>query len=229
MGYNGDLYPTAGASVVMDTKGQIVRYNTEREAYNIGSTGDVLTVASGLPAWSAPAGGGTWTELVNETATDSAGFTTSSFDVKKFLHIQIYGYNYKTGTAGGGDDDNPNLMVTFNDEVYSDSNTSYSYELFDPASDARTAQNAIYFFAGNPDAPVNSQMFATMDISNEDSEDHITTWQAVRLLGTASSVASELRVGSSMWDDTTNITKVRFQLTATRGTMDIHIVVLGHD
>ena len=172
-------------------------------------------------------GGGAWTSLLDETETGSSGFTTSSFDVKKFLHIQIYGYNYAAGA--GADGDNPNLMVTFNDEVYSDSNTSYSYELFDPSSDARTAQNAIYCFSGSPDAPANSQMFATMDISNEDSEDHITTWQAVRLLGTASSVASELRVGSSMWDDTTNITKVRFQLTANRGTMDIHIVVLGHD
>jgi hypothetical protein len=56
MGYNGDLYPTAGASVVMDTKGQIVRYNTEREAYNIGSTNQILQVKSGLPAWSSAAG-----------------------------------------------------------------------------------------------------------------------------------------------------------------------------
>ena len=51
MGFNGDLYPSAGASVVLDTKGQIVRYNTEREAYNIGSTNQVLTVVAGLPAW----------------------------------------------------------------------------------------------------------------------------------------------------------------------------------
>ena len=52
MGFNGDLYPSAGASVVMTTKGDIARYNTERERYGIGSTGQVLAVASGLPAWS---------------------------------------------------------------------------------------------------------------------------------------------------------------------------------
>ena len=56
MGYNGDLYPTAGAAVVLDTKGQIVRYNTEREAYNIGSTNQILQVKSGLPAWSTVSG-----------------------------------------------------------------------------------------------------------------------------------------------------------------------------
>jgi hypothetical protein len=51
LGFNGDLYPTAGASSVMTTKGDIVRYNTERERYGIGSSGQVLQVASGLPAW----------------------------------------------------------------------------------------------------------------------------------------------------------------------------------
>ena len=51
MGFNGDLYPSAGASVVMTTKGDVVRYNTERERYGIGSTNQVLTVVAGLPAW----------------------------------------------------------------------------------------------------------------------------------------------------------------------------------
>ena len=52
MGFNGDLYPTAGASSVLSTKGDIVRYNTERERYGIGSAGQVLQVASSLPTWS---------------------------------------------------------------------------------------------------------------------------------------------------------------------------------
>ena len=51
MGYNGDLYPTAGASVVMTTKGDMVDYDTERQRLGIGSTGQVLTVASSLPTW----------------------------------------------------------------------------------------------------------------------------------------------------------------------------------
>ena len=51
MGFNGDLYPTAGASVVMTTKGDMVDYDTERQRLGIGSTGQVLTVASSLPTW----------------------------------------------------------------------------------------------------------------------------------------------------------------------------------
>jgi len=52
LGFNGDLYPTAGATSVLTTKGDIVRYDTERERYGIGSAGQVLQVASSLPTWS---------------------------------------------------------------------------------------------------------------------------------------------------------------------------------
>ena len=51
MSFNGDLYPTAGADVVMTTKGDVVRYDSERERYGIGSSGQVLAVQSNLPTW----------------------------------------------------------------------------------------------------------------------------------------------------------------------------------
>ena len=51
MSFNGDLYPEAGADVVMDTKGDIVRFDSVREKYGIGSTNQVLSVTAGLPAW----------------------------------------------------------------------------------------------------------------------------------------------------------------------------------
>ena len=52
MSFSGDLYPEAGASAVMTTKGDMVDYNTERQRLGIGSTGQVLTVAGALPTWS---------------------------------------------------------------------------------------------------------------------------------------------------------------------------------
>ena len=52
LGFNGDLYQESGATSVLTTKGDIVRYNTERERYGIGSAGQVLQVASSLPTWS---------------------------------------------------------------------------------------------------------------------------------------------------------------------------------
>jgi len=51
MSFNGDLYPTAGADVVMTTKGDVVRFDSERERYGIGSTNQILQVKSGLPSW----------------------------------------------------------------------------------------------------------------------------------------------------------------------------------
>ena len=51
MGFNGDLYPTAGATSVMTSTGDIVRYDSQRERYGIGATNQVLAVTAGLPAW----------------------------------------------------------------------------------------------------------------------------------------------------------------------------------
>ena len=86
MSFDGDLYPEAGASKVITSKGDLVRGNAsgDRERYGIGSTGNVLTVASGTVAWQAPAGGGAWTERANVTLTsaasdiDSGTFTTDN-------------------------------------------------------------------------------------------------------------------------------------------------------
>ena len=78
MSFDGDLYPTAGATSVMTTKGDVVRYDSQRERYGIGSTGQVLTVVSGLPAW-ADSGDITHQVVVTfacgdeDTAIDSTG------------------------------------------------------------------------------------------------------------------------------------------------------------
>jgi len=51
LSFDGDLYPTAGATSVMTTKGDMVDFDTARQRFGIGSTGQVLTVTAGLPAW----------------------------------------------------------------------------------------------------------------------------------------------------------------------------------
>jgi len=51
LGFNGDLYPSAGASVVMTTKGDMVDFNTSRQRLGIGSTNQILQVKSALPSW----------------------------------------------------------------------------------------------------------------------------------------------------------------------------------
>jgi len=51
LGFNGDLYPSAGAGVVMTTKGDMVDFNTSRQRLGIGSTNQILQVKSALPSW----------------------------------------------------------------------------------------------------------------------------------------------------------------------------------
>jgi len=51
MSFDGDLYPTAGATSVMTTKGDMVDYDTVRQRLGIGSANQVLSVTAGLPAW----------------------------------------------------------------------------------------------------------------------------------------------------------------------------------
>ena len=53
MSFNGDLYPEAGASKVITTKGDLVRGNAsgDRERYGIGSTNQILQVKSGTVSW----------------------------------------------------------------------------------------------------------------------------------------------------------------------------------
>jgi len=71
MSFDGDLYPEAGASKVITSKGDLVRGDASgnRERYGIGSTNDVLTVASGTVAWLAPSAGGAWTIIDQQTTT----------------------------------------------------------------------------------------------------------------------------------------------------------------
>jgi hypothetical protein len=56
MSFSGDLYPTAGASVVMNTKGDMVDYDTARQRLSIGSANQILQVKSNLPSWETVAG-----------------------------------------------------------------------------------------------------------------------------------------------------------------------------
>jgi len=94
LGFNGDLYQESGADVVMTTKGDVVRYDSERERLGIGSTNQVLTVVAGLPAW-ATAGGGVTTATVE--ALPTAIFTTTSTSFVDITNLSIV----KPTIAGG--------------------------------------------------------------------------------------------------------------------------------
>ena len=83
---------TTGMTNPMTTTGDTI-YSSSGSTparLGIGSTGDVLTVAGGVPSWAAPAGGGGMTLL--STTTLSGATTTISV---------ASGYNYITGVVTG--------------------------------------------------------------------------------------------------------------------------------
>ena len=107
MGFNGDLYQESGADVVMSTKGDVVRYNTERERYGIGSTNQVLTVVAGLPAW-ADAGHVTQSRALEVACSDETTPITVADNLIKFrmpfamtLNTGEDGVRASLSTAGG--------------------------------------------------------------------------------------------------------------------------------
>ena len=97
MGFNGDLYPTAGATSVMTTTGDLVRYDSERERYGIGATGTVLTVVGGLPAW-ASAGHVTQSRALEVAASDETTALTVADD--KVTFRMPYAMTLNAGIAG---------------------------------------------------------------------------------------------------------------------------------
>ena len=72
----GAFSSTSGkADTTMTTNGQILYYNSGRQALNKGADGTVLTLASGLPSWAAAGGGAT---LTSQTFSQTAAETTTS-------------------------------------------------------------------------------------------------------------------------------------------------------
>ena len=80
----------------------------------IGSTGNVLTVAGGVPTWAAPAGGGGMTQLA--TGTLSGATTTISSISGSYKDLQLVIRNFIPAT------DNRDIRIRFN----GDSNTRYA-------------------------------------------------------------------------------------------------------
>jgi hypothetical protein len=73
----------AGFSNPMTTTGDII-YSSSGSTparLGIGSTGQILTVTGGAPAWATPAGGGKILQVVTATTTTSTNLTTSYADI----------------------------------------------------------------------------------------------------------------------------------------------------
>ena len=84
------------ADKTLDSNGQILYYNSGRQALNIGSEGKVLTVSSSdLPAWET-ASSVLWSALADYEATSAESshtfsFTAVDFDDDSYLVLELDG------------------------------------------------------------------------------------------------------------------------------------------
>jgi hypothetical protein len=81
----------------------------------IGSTGDVLTVAGGVPTWAAPAGGGGMT-LLSTTTLSGSSVTLSSIN-QTYTNLVFFCYNLST-SANSAIKFAPNGSTNISDSVY---------------------------------------------------------------------------------------------------------------
>ena len=89
-GTSGDVTITNSMATAITTAGDLIR-GTGSGTFSrlgIGSTGDVLTVASGQPSWAAPASGGGIT-LLSTTALSSTSHTISIASGYKNIYLVI--------------------------------------------------------------------------------------------------------------------------------------------
>jgi hypothetical protein len=92
---------TTGMTNPMTTTGDTI-YSSSGSTparLGIGSTGNVLTVAGGVPTWAAPSGGAGLTLL--STTTLSGASTTVSSISQAYTNLYIYAYGLSNATANG--------------------------------------------------------------------------------------------------------------------------------
>ena len=80
-GTSGTVTITNSMATAITTAGDLIRGTGSGtfERLGIGSTGQVLTVASGVPAWASPAGGGKILQVVSNVNATSTSTTSTSY------------------------------------------------------------------------------------------------------------------------------------------------------
>ena len=135
-GTSGTVTVTNSMATAITTNGDVI-YGTGSGTFTrlgIGSSAQVLTVASGVPSWATPASGGGWTSI--GTATLSSSVTSVSFTATGYQQICLQMTNVACAAGGG-------LLV------YPNGGTAGTY-IYDglyqnnTASQGRTYKNYIY-------------------------------------------------------------------------------------
>ena len=115
-GTSGAVTVTNSMATAITTAGDLIKGTGSGtfDRLGIGSSGQVLTVTAGAPAWAAPAGGGKVLQMVTATTTTPASSTSTSWTdtglsatiTPSAASSKILAMFYQMGAKGGSDVDN---------------------------------------------------------------------------------------------------------------------------
>jgi hypothetical protein len=157
---------TTGMTNPMTTTGDTI-YSSSGSTparLGIGSTGDVLTVAAGVPSWAAPAGGASGLSLVKRASFSSVANTGTTFDDVFTTTYKSYLVIIETINSGNNTDDlqiqgrytGPNTQASLNYGF------SKGYDAVGNANDSAsnaTAEITLASNVGGGGAPTMGQLF----------------------------------------------------------------------
>lgn len=141
--------PSAGMTNPMTTTGDTI-YSSSGSTparLGIGSTGQVLTVASGIPSWSTPTGSSQNFALLNAGGTSLSGTTTtvSGISGKGTILVVVVG----AGVSVSG-------STQWKFRINTDTGTNYNYSITQLSAPASYAASSLTSFSGYGDDSINS-------------------------------------------------------------------------
>jgi hypothetical protein len=185
----------------------------------IGSSAQVLTVASGVPSWATPAGGGSNFVALNGAGTSLTGSSTSITGLSGYDKYYVYIYNM-SGSTG-----TPGFSMTFN----SDTSSKYGGDALQLSANS-TAINIVGIsftgLNGGTEFPLGyaaaaSSLNATMFISGGNSSGaKIVERQA----GVGSTSGNSVQIETGIYTGTAVISSIQIKLST--GTFDAGTVYI---
>lgn len=163
----------------------------------IGSTGQILTVASGVPSWATPAAGGGLT-LINTGGTTLTGASVTIGSIPStYKNLQLVVRSYRPASNG------QSLNLRFN----SDSSTNYSY-IFTGMADNNSFGNNIWDIARSQ----NSGASNCLSVVNIFDYTNTSTWKTAHIVAFSNTSANIAQfsyvVGGAVYNQTAAISSI---------------------
>ena len=205
-GTSGTVTVTNDMATTITTAGDLIK-GTGSGTYNrlgIGTTGQVLTVASGAPSWATPTSGGM--TLISTTSLTGASVTLSSIP-GTYNNLMIVIRNYLPATDGAS------LFLRFNaDSTGNRHSSTISSDIFGGGQGFSVTSS----YGSNSADNATSQGLALVDIYDYT---NTTTWKMLRFVGLTNNDGTttnlNLRAGFGMYNQTGAVTS--FELFPSSG------------